>query len=70
MAPTPEKLEKGYAGRAAVVVEPGAIPSATVTFHPLVRHEAAQEMRVGPSKSACRSGLQTTLSCDGKEPSW
>jgi len=27
-------------------------------------------MRVGPSKSACRSRLQTTLSCCGKEPWW
>jgi DNA replication protein DnaC len=35
-----------------------------------VRHEAAQEMRGGPSKPACRSGLQTTLSCNGKEPLW
>jgi hypothetical protein len=25
-------------------------------------------MRVGPSKPACRSRLQTTLSCAGKEP--
>jgi len=28
-----------------------------------VRHEVAQEMRRGSSESACRSGLQTTLSC-------
>ena len=35
-----------------------------------VRHEAAQEMRGGPSKPACRSGLQTTISCKGKEPLW
>ena len=26
----------------------------------IVRHEAVQKMRVGPSESACRSGLQTT----------
>jgi Fic family protein len=25
---------------------------------------------IGPSKSACRSRLQTTLSCNGKEPLW
>jgi hypothetical protein len=29
----------------------------------LVRHEAAQGMREGPSGPACRSRLQTTLSC-------
>jgi hypothetical protein len=34
----------------------------------IVRHEAARKMRVGPSGSACRSRLQTTLSCCGKEP--
>ncbi len=28
------------------------------------------EMRVGPSKSAYRSRLQTATSCVGKEPSW
>jgi hypothetical protein len=27
-----------------------------------------REMREGPSEPACRSGLQTTLSCSGKEP--
>ena len=31
----------------------------------LVRHEAAKEMRAGPSKPACRSRLQTTLRCSG-----
>ena len=36
----------------------------------VVRHEAAQEMRVGPSESACRSRLQNTSSCIGKEPLW
>ena len=35
-----------------------------------VRHEATQEMRVGPSEPACRSRFQTTLSCVGKEPGW
>src|SRR5271169_7191658 len=39
-------------------------------FYWKVRHEAAQEMRVGPSKSAYRCRLQTTLSCAGKEPVW
>jgi hypothetical protein len=28
-------------------------------FYRNVRHEAAQKMREGPSKSACRSRLQT-----------
>ena len=36
----------------------------------IVCHEAARKMRVGPSESACRSRLQTTLSCCGKEPWW
>ena len=31
---------------------------------------AAQEMRVGPSKPACRSRFQTTVSCAGQEPGW
>jgi len=30
----------------------------------------AQEMREGPSEPACRSRLQTTSSCAGKEPGW
>jgi len=30
-----------------------------------VCHEAAKEMRVGPSKPACRSRLQTAKSCVG-----
>ena len=30
----------------------------------------AQAMRGGPSKPACRSRLQTTLSCAGKESAW
>jgi hypothetical protein len=30
----------------------------------------AQKMREGPSESACRSRLQTTLSCIGKEALW
>jgi len=48
-------------------------PVILIDIHPfkwLVRHEAAQEMRGGPSEPACRSGLQTTLSCNGKEPLW
>jgi RNA-directed DNA polymerase len=32
--------------------------------------DAAREMRVGPSKPACRSRLQTTLSCMGQESVW
>ena len=36
----------------------------------IVRHEAAQKMRVGPSGSVCRSRPQNTLSCIGKEPVW
>ena len=35
-----------------------------------VRHEAAQEMRVGPSEPPYRWRLQTTVSCAGKEPGW
>ena len=31
---------------------------------------ALLEMGEGPPKSACRSGLQTTASCWGKEPWW
>ena len=31
---------------------------------------AAWKMRVGPSKSVVRGRLQTTASCDGKEPWW
>src|SRR5262245_21803784 len=31
---------------------------------------AASKMRVGPSKPAVRGRLQTTASCDGKEPWW
>jgi len=34
----------------------------------IVRHEAVQEMRVGPSESACRSRLQNTSSCCGQKP--
>jgi len=34
----------------------------------VVRHEAVQEMRVGPSESACRSRLQNTSSCCGQKP--
>ncbi len=30
------------------------------TVYYIVRHEAVQKMRVGPSESACRSRLQTT----------
>ncbi len=31
----------------------------------VVRHEAAQEMRIGPSDSAYRSRVQSTSSCVG-----
>ena len=31
---------------------------------------ASSKMRVGPSKSACRSGLQITSSCAGQESAW
>jgi len=31
---------------------------------------AAYEMRAGPSKPTVRGRLQTTASCDGKEPWW
>jgi transposase InsO family protein len=31
---------------------------------------ALPKMRAGPSKSACRSRLQTASSCVGQEPSW
>ena len=31
---------------------------------------AAWKMRVGPSKPTVRGRLQTTTSCDGKEPWW
>ena len=37
----------------------------SIDFFLKVRHEAAQEMRVGPSKPACRSRFQTTSSCMG-----
>jgi hypothetical protein len=32
----------------------------------IVRHEAAQEMRICPSEPVCRSRLRTTLSCSGR----
>jgi len=35
-----------------------------------VPRKSTEEMRVGPSESAYRSRLQTTLSCNGKEPLW
>ena len=53
-----------------IVVSKSSISMKIHDFNPLVRHEAAQEMRVGPSKPVCRSWLQTTLSCNGKEPLW
>ncbi len=36
----------------------------------VVRHEAAQKMRVGPSGSACRNRPQSTSSCFGQKPWW
>ncbi len=35
-----------------------------------VPRKAVYEMRVGPSQPGCRTRLQTTLSCAGKEPGW
>ena len=35
---------------------------------PVLRGGATRKMRAGPSKSVCRSRLQTTSSCMGKEP--
>jgi hypothetical protein len=32
--------------------------------------DATQKMREGPSEPAYRRRLQTTLSCNGKEPLW
>ena len=32
--------------------------------------DASPKMRVGPSKSACKSRFQTASSCVGQEPSW
>jgi single stranded DNA-binding protein len=32
--------------------------------------KALSEMGGGPPESACRSGFQTTTSCEGKEPWW
>jgi hypothetical protein len=31
---------------------------------------AAEEMRVGPSESGCRTRLQTSSRCGGQEPAW
>ena len=42
----------------------------TVDYNRKMCHEAAQKMRVDPSKSAFRSSLQTTLSCMDKESVW
>ncbi len=43
-------------------------PRSQGKLHYIVRHEAVQKMRVGPSEPAYRSRLQTTSSCIGKEP--
>jgi hypothetical protein len=36
----------------------------------IVRNEATRKMRVGPSESACRSGLQTTLASNHLKLLW
>ena len=41
-----------------------------VTVRNMNGGDALSEMRVGPSKSACRSRLQTATSCIGQEPLW
>src|SRR5215831_4140738 len=35
-----------------------------------IKRDAALEMEAGPPKSACRSRLQTTISCVGQKPGW
>jgi len=46
------------------LVQKNIVRIAGNTHQPL-RHKAAQEMRVGPSKSACRSRFQTASRCLG-----
>ena len=64
-----EELEKLRIGSGVDPFDEAVVKSIE-SFILYVCHEAAQEMREGPSEPACRSWLQTTLSCDGKEPSW
>jgi hypothetical protein len=73
---------KPQSGTTRTVVLSGRLPNTfpeVASKHnlELVCHESNQfllvttrKMRVGPSESAYRSGLQTTLSCCGKEPWW
>ena len=35
-----------------------------------INRDAALEMEAGPPKPACRSMLQTTISCVGQKPGW
>jgi len=35
-----------------------------------IKRDAALEMEAGPPKPACRSRLQTTISCVGQKPRW
>ncbi len=68
-----------------VKTEPSPFPLVEGAVHGygfchIVRQESAfffkvgcvtvQEMRGGPSEPACRSGLQTTLSCSDQESGW
>ena len=34
------------------------------------KRHAVREMKVGPSESSCRRGLQTAVSCYGQMPQW
>ena len=35
-----------------------------------IKRDAALEMEAGPPEPACRSRLQTTISCVGQKPGW
>jgi hypothetical protein len=35
-----------------------------------IKRDAALEMEAGPPEPACRSRLQTAVSCGGQEPLW
>jgi hypothetical protein len=60
---------KAHALRCRYALEDFIFLGADITYRrQLVRHEAAREMREGPSNPAYRSRLQTTLSCSGKKP--
>ena len=60
-------IEEIYQNERSVEIRCKIIGKSSVVF---VRHEAAQEMRVGPSESVYRSWLQTASSCMGQEPLW